>query len=109
MTPPLDSTPRSLIVFNVGSSSLKYQLFAFDGTLVGEALAHGNFERHASVGGTDEPSPADSALSQALEEAEKSAPGRPVFSRRPSLSCTAGASSWPLSWLMPAKSRKSPR
>jgi acetate kinase len=79
MTPPLDSTPRSLIVFNVGSSSLKYQLFAFDGTLVGEALAHGNFERHASVGGTDEPSPADIALlSQALEEAEKSAPGRPI-------------------------------
>jgi len=79
MTPPRDSTPRSLIVFNVGSSSLKYQLFAFDGALVGEALAHGKFERQTSVGGTDEPTPADIALlSQTLEEAEKSAPGRPI-------------------------------
>src|ERR1700689_2781302 len=79
MKPPRDSTPRSLIVFNVGSSSLKYQLFAFDGALVGEALAHGKFERPASVGGTDEPTPADIALlSQALEEAGKSAPDRPI-------------------------------
>ena len=79
MKPPHDSTPRSLIVFNVGSSSLKYQLLAFDGALVGEALAHGKFERQTSVGGTDEPTPADIALlSQTLEEAEKSAPGRPI-------------------------------
>ena len=43
-----DPPPRSLIVFNVGSSSLKFQLFAFDGVRVGETLAQGRFERQAA-------------------------------------------------------------
>jgi acetate kinase len=74
-----DSSPRSLIVFNVGSSSLKYQLFAFDGGRVGDTLAQRKFERQASVGGAGEPSPADMALlTEALEGAARAAPDRPI-------------------------------
>jgi acetate kinase len=79
MTAPDDSPKRSLIVFNVGSSSLKYQSFALDGSRVGATLAHGRFDRQASVGGTGEPSPADAALlAEALAEAERRAPDRPI-------------------------------
>jgi acetate kinase len=71
--------PRSLIVFNVGSSSLKYQLFAFDGAHVGATLAQGKSERQASVGGAGEASPADVALlTSVLDQAAQAAPDRPI-------------------------------
>ena len=74
-----DPPPRSLIVFNVGSSSLKFQLFAFDGVRVGETLAQGRFERQASVGGAGEASPADIALlTDVLVQAAHAAPDRPI-------------------------------
>jgi acetate kinase len=79
MNAPRDSTPRSLIVFNVGSSSLKYQLFASDGARVGESLAHGKLDRQASVGGSDAATAADIALiADVLAKAERAAPDRSI-------------------------------
>src|SRR5471030_2700989 len=79
MNSPQASAPRSLIVFNVGSSSIKYRLFAADSASVGEALAEGRFDRQADVGGSSEPSTQDLALiASVLDEAANSAPGRPI-------------------------------
>ena len=79
MIAPQPLEPRSLIVFNVGSSSVKYQLFAFEGARAGATLAQGRFDRQASVGGAGEASAADKALlAGVLEEAARAAPERPI-------------------------------
>jgi len=70
---------RGLLVFNVGSSSVKYQLFALDGAQVGASLARGLIERAAGVGASSDPSPADLKLvARALEEAQTAARGLPL-------------------------------